>query len=107
MLSFIHQMFDYSGQDDFDTDSSSCDSEDETTHPDTPTSPLSPIIADPNNCETLPNYGYRAIMQLAEARCQVTKLQELYDEQQQLNSKLQVSDDNASSLAVKSEIMSA
>lgn len=40
---------------------------------------------------TLPQYGYRAMLQLAEAKTQIAQLQELCEEQQTVNTRLQVS----------------
>ncbi len=92
MLSFLHQILDTGGHDeDSDTDSSTADNEDEPTHVDTPLSPTFTDMDEQARCETLRRYGYRAIMQLADAKCQISKLQELCEEQQQLNAKLQVS----------------
>lgn len=95
MLSFLHQLMDPAGHDsDSDTDSFTTDTEDD--HPQlvTPVSPTFTALNDMDEdtrSETLQRYGYRAIMQLAEARGQISKLQELCEEQQQLNAKLQVS----------------
>ena len=40
---------------------------------------------------SLPQYGYRAILQLAEAKTQIAQLQDLCEEQQKMNTTLQVS----------------
>lgn len=47
-------------------------------------------IPDTSPQDSLPEYGYRALIQLAEAKNQINQLQELYEEQQKNNIKLQV-----------------